>query len=78
MTSKRSGGLSSGTSRPSHSVTLRAWAVLISVSAVVEAIYADVARSLWPAARQSTLAALAKLEAQGRVQVTDDNVRLLG
>ncbi len=49
-----------------------------SVSAVVEVIYADVARSLWPAARQSTLAALAKLEAQGRVQVTDDDVRLVG
>ncbi|MGI8722313.1 MAG: MBL fold metallo-hydrolase [Geodermatophilaceae bacterium] len=49
-----------------------------SVSALVELIYADVPRSLWPAAMQSTSAALAKLETQGRVQVTDDDVGLVG
>ncbi len=48
------------------------------VSALVAIIYAAVPRALWPAADQSTRAALAKLEGQGRVHITDDNVRLVG
>lgn len=49
-----------------------------SVSALVEMIYAAVSRTLWPAAEQSTRAALAKLAAQGRVQVADGTARLVG
>jgi len=48
------------------------------VSALVEVIYAAVPRTLWPAAEQSTRAALAKLERQGRVHVAADGVRLVG
>jgi len=48
------------------------------VSALVEVIYAAVPRSLWPAAEQSTRAALAKLEAQGQVCVAQEGVRLVG
>jgi len=48
------------------------------VSALVEVIYAAVPRSLWPAAEQSTRAALAKLERQGRVHVALEGVRLVG
>lgn len=48
------------------------------VSALVEIIYAAVPRTLWPAAEQSTRAALAKLESQGRVHVARDGVRLVG
>jgi len=49
-----------------------------SVSALVEVIYAAVPRALWPAAEQSTRAALAKLEAEGRVHVAQDLARLVG
>jgi len=48
------------------------------VSALVEVIYAAVPQALWPAAEQSTRAALAKLERQGRVHVAPDGVRLVG
>lgn len=48
------------------------------ISALVEVIYAAVPRALWLAAEQSTRAALAKLEGQGRVQVAADTVRLVG
>ncbi|MDQ3735067.1 MAG: MBL fold metallo-hydrolase [Actinomycetota bacterium] len=48
------------------------------VSSLVEVIYAAVPRSLWPAAEQSTRAALAKLEAQGQVHVTQGIARLVG
>lgn len=48
------------------------------VSALVAVIYADVPQPLWPAAEQSTRAALVKLEAQGRVRVVDDIARLVG
>jgi len=48
------------------------------VSALVEVIYAAVPQALWPAAEQSTRAALAKLERQGRVHVAHDGVRLVG
>jgi glyoxylase-like metal-dependent hydrolase (beta-lactamase superfamily II) len=40
---------------------------------LVEVIYADVDRELWPAAEASTRAALAALGAQGRVVHTDDD-----
>lgn len=49
-----------------------------SVPALVEVIYAAVARTLWPAAEQSTRATLVKLEAQGRVHVIDDKAWLVG
>ncbi len=49
-----------------------------SVTELVEIIYAAVSRSLWAAATQSTRAALAKLEVQGRIQLTGDNARLVG
>lgn len=49
-----------------------------AISALVEIIYAAVPRALWPAAEQSTRAALAKLAAQGRVQFAQDSVRLVG
>lgn len=49
-----------------------------SISKLVSIIYAAVPRSLWPAAEQSTRAAVAKLQAQGRVLVADDNARLIG
>ncbi len=49
-----------------------------SVSGLVEVIYAAVSRTLWPAAEQSTRAALAKLAAQGRVHMSHDVVRLVG
>lgn len=49
-----------------------------SVSTLVEVIYAAVPRALWPAAEQSTRAALAKLEVQGRVHVSADRVWLVG
>lgn len=49
-----------------------------SVSALVEAIYAAVPRALWPAAEQSTRAALAKLEKQGRVHIAEEDVWLVG
>ncbi len=47
------------------------------VSALVEVIYAAVPRALWPAAEQSTRAALAKLLAQGRVVIEADTARLV-
>jgi len=46
------------------------------VSALVAIIYADVPRALWPAAEQSTRAALAKLQVQGRVLIEADTARL--
>ncbi|MBA3338306.1 MAG: MBL fold metallo-hydrolase [Geodermatophilaceae bacterium] len=49
-----------------------------SISDLVASIYAAVPRALWPAAEQSTRAALAKLEGQGRVRVMHDDVRLVG
>ncbi|CAN5274799.1 MBL fold metallo-hydrolase [soil metagenome] len=49
-----------------------------SIPALVEVIYADLARTLWPAAEQSTRATLAKLETQGRVHITGDTVWLVG
>jgi len=48
------------------------------VSALVEVIYAAVPRALWPAAEQSTRAALAKLEGQGRIHVAQDGAWLVG
>lgn len=48
------------------------------ISALVKIIYAAVPPSLWSAAEQSTRAALAKLEAQGRVHLAHDFVGLVG
>ncbi|WP_346620347.1 MBL fold metallo-hydrolase [Blastococcus montanus] len=43
-----------------------------SVDELVAAVYAQVPRELWPAAAQSTRATLAKLAAEGRVELDDD------
>jgi len=48
------------------------------ISALVEIIYAAIPREFWPAAEQSTRAALAKLEAQGQVHLAADIARLVG
>ncbi|MCW2637100.1 MAG: beta-lactamase domain protein [Blastococcus sp.] len=47
-----------------------------TVEELVAAIYADVPRSLWPAAAQSTRAALAKLRAEARVGAEGERFRL--
>lgn len=49
-----------------------------TVSELVAVIYAAVRRDLWPAAEQSTHATVAKLNTEGRVEMTDDRVRLVG
>jgi glyoxylase-like metal-dependent hydrolase (beta-lactamase superfamily II) len=46
-----------------------------TVDEIVATVYADVDRGLWPAAAQSTRAALDKLRAEGRVEGPDDAVR---
>jgi glyoxylase-like metal-dependent hydrolase (beta-lactamase superfamily II) len=46
-----------------------------TVDEVVATVYADVDRSLWPAAAQSTRATLAKLRAEGRAEGPDEAVR---
>src|SRR5205085_1472546 len=43
-----------------------------TVDELVAHVYAAVPRSLWPAAAQSTRATLAKLAAEGRVELGDD------
>jgi glyoxylase-like metal-dependent hydrolase (beta-lactamase superfamily II) len=47
-----------------------------TVDDLVATIYAEVPRAVWPAAAQSTRAALAKLRGEGRVEPGDDTVRL--
>jgi len=46
-----------------------------SVPELVATVYAAVSREVWPAAAQSTRATLAKLAAEGRVQLDGDDVR---
>ena len=46
-----------------------------TVDEMVATVYAEVARSLWPAAAQSTRATLDKLRAEGRVEGPDEAVR---
>ncbi|WP_347058212.1 MBL fold metallo-hydrolase [Blastococcus sp. HT6-30] len=42
-----------------------------TVDELVATVYAEVSRAVWPAAAQSTRATLAKLAAEGRVELTD-------
>ncbi|MGY1917154.1 MBL fold metallo-hydrolase [Blastococcus sp. SYSU DS0973] len=42
-----------------------------TVGELVATVYAEVSRAVWPAAAQSTRATLAKLAAEGRVELTD-------
>lgn len=49
-----------------------------TISTLVAVIYAAVPRTLWPAAEQSTRAAVAKLEKQDRAAVTGETVGLVG
>ncbi|MGR7024191.1 MBL fold metallo-hydrolase [Geodermatophilus sp. URMC 62] len=47
-----------------------------TVDALVADVYAEVPQALWPAAAQSTRATLAKLAAEGHLEVDGDRVRL--
>jgi hypothetical protein len=47
-----------------------------TVDALVADVYAEVPRALWPAAAQSTRATLAKLAAEGHVELDGDRVGL--